>query len=161
MDSRMTPVTLPPTSTLRPLPARMPVWLAPWHRRMADLVERLPTQPPSALLAMALNRWLLPRLPEDARNALQGRAVALTVRDLGVRVCLRLEPHGFVAAPAGAEPVLHILATSEAFWQLARGDQDPDRMFFERRLVMEGDTELGLVLKNTLDAIGPDWLPWT
>jgi predicted lipid carrier protein YhbT len=30
-------------------------------------------------------------------------------------------------------------------------------MFFERVLVMEGDTELGLVLKNTLDAIGPLW----
>jgi predicted lipid carrier protein YhbT len=36
-----------------------------------------------------------------------------------------------------------------------RGDDDPDRLFFERVLVMEGDTEMGLVLKNTLDAIGP------
>ena len=26
---------------------------------------------------------------------------------------------------------------------------------------MEGDTELGLVLKNTLDAIGPLWTPPT
>jgi predicted lipid carrier protein YhbT len=25
---------------------------------------------------------------------------------------------------------------------------------------MEGDTELGLVLKNTLDAIGPLWPGW-
>ena len=30
-----------------------------------------------------------------------------------------------------------------------------DRLFFERALVMEGDTEMGLVLKNTLDAMGP------
>ncbi|MBS0304919.1 MAG: hypothetical protein JSR43_05995, partial [Proteobacteria bacterium] len=34
---------------------------------------------------------------------------------------------------------------------------DADRLFFDRALVMEGDTELGLVLKNTLDAIGPLW----
>jgi predicted lipid carrier protein YhbT len=38
---------------------------------------------------------------------------------------------------------------------LLRGEDDADRLFFERALVMEGDTEMGLVLKNTLDAIGP------
>jgi hypothetical protein len=31
------------------------------------------------------------------------------------------------------------------------------RLFFERALVMEGDTEFGLMIKNTLDAIGPLW----
>lgn len=145
---------------LRPLPPRMPGWLAPVHRRAADLVERLPTQPPSALFALALNRWLLPRLPDDARQALQGRVVGLAVRDFGLRVRLRLGPAGFGASGGSDEPALRIESTSDAFWQLARGDVDPDRLFFDRRLVMEGDTELGLVLKNTLDAIGPGWLPW-
>ncbi len=32
---------------------------------------------------------------------------------------------------------------------------DADTLFFSRRLTMEGDTELGLGLKNALDAI--DW----
>jgi len=140
---------------LRPLPG----WLAPVHRRAADFVECLPTQPPSALLALALNRWLLPRLPPDARQALQGRVVSLTVRDFGLRVRLRLGPVGLSASSGSEEPALRIEATSEAFWQLACGGIDPDRLFFDRRLVMEGDTELGLVLKNTLDAIGPAWLP--
>ncbi len=31
--------------------------------------------------------------------------------------------------------------------------EDSDTLFFNRRLVVEGDTELGLVAKNTLDAI--------
>lgn len=144
----------------RPLPPVVPAWLAPLHRRAADFVERLPTAPPSAVMALALNRWLLPRLPDDARQALQGQVVALSVKDWGLRLVMQLGPRGFVAAAGSAKPVLQIQATSEAFWQLARGDQDPDRLFFERRLVMEGDTELGLVLKNTLDAIGPGWLPW-
>ncbi len=146
--------------TLRPLPPRLPAWLAPLHRRAADLVERLPTAPPSAAMALALNRWLLPRLPEDARQALQGQVVTLAVKDWGLRLVMQLGSRGFVAAAGAAKPVLQIQATSEAYWQLAKGDQDPDRLFFERRLVMEGDTELGLVLKNTLDAIGPGWLPW-
>lgn len=156
----MNPSPIPLNPALRPLPPRLPGWLAPLHRRAADLVERLPTQPPSTLLALALNRWLLPRLPADARQALDGRVVGLTVRDFGLRVRLRLGPNGFGAAGGHDEPALRIEASSDAFWQLARGDEDPDRLFFDRRLVMEGDTELGLVLKNTLDAIGPDWLPW-
>ena len=31
--------------------------------------------------------------------------------------------------------------------------EDPDTLFFSRRLVVEGDTELGLIAKNTLDAV--------
>jgi predicted lipid carrier protein YhbT len=31
--------------------------------------------------------------------------------------------------------------------------EDPDTLFFSRRLLMEGDTELGLLVKNTLDAL--------
>ena len=33
--------------------------------------------------------------------------------------------------------------------------EDPDTLFFNRRLKIEGDTELGLVVKNLLDSI--DW----
>ena len=52
---------------------------------------------------------------------------------------------------------MRIAATADSYLRLLRGEDDPDRLFFERVLVMEGDTELGLVLKNTLDAIGPLW----
>jgi len=34
--------------------------------------------------------------------------------------------------------------------------EDPDTLFFTRRLVLEGDTALGLEIKNTLDALGWD-----
>ena len=36
---------------------------------------------------------------------------------------------------------------------------DPDTLFFERRLSIDGDTETGLRLKNLLDAVElPRWL---
>lgn len=44
-------------------------------------------------------------------------------------------------------------ATAHDFLLLAQRQQDPDTLFFSRRLSMEGDTELGLVVKNALDAI--------
>ena len=145
----------PDTMSRRPVPAGLPGVLAPLHRRVAAIVERLPAGPPSFAAARMLDHWLLARLPADARAALLGRVVALHVIDYGVRVRLRLGARGFEAVGERAPEALRIAATSTDFARLARGQDDPDRMFFEQRLMMEGDTELGLVLKNTLDAIGP------
>jgi predicted lipid carrier protein YhbT len=139
------------------LPSGLPELLAPLHRRLRALVERLPVRPPSLAAALALDRLLLPRLPADARLALTGHAVELRVTDFGLCVRLVLTPAGFAPAPAPATPALRITAPGRSYLRLLRGDDDPDRLFFERALVMEGDTELGLVLKNTLDAIGPLW----
>ncbi len=44
-----------------------------------------------------------------------------------------------------------------AFKTLAERRQDPDQLFFQRRLVIEGDTELGLGLKNLLDSLEWDF----
>lgn len=40
-----------------------------------------------------------------------------------------------------------------------RADMDADTLFFQRRLRISGDTELGLIVKNWLDASPrPAWL---
>ena len=136
--------------------AAMPAaeWLA---GRVRPLLQRLPIEPPAWALAVALNRWLLPRLPADARAALSQRAVEVAVTDLGLALRLQLDASGFHLAPPNAAIVLRIAAAAPVFWRLLRGTDDADRLFFERALVMEGDTEMGLILKNTLDAIGPLW----
>jgi predicted lipid carrier protein YhbT len=119
------------------------------------LIERLPIEPPSFVLAQVLNCVLLPRLDADARTALANRCVEVHVSDFGVKMRLALGARGFAPAPRGAEVVLRVAATASAFWRMASGEEDADTLFFERALVMEGDTEFGLLLKNTLDAIGP------
>lgn len=140
-----------------PRPAGLPAWLGPLHQRTCALVARLPVAPPSYLLAQVLDRVLLPRLPADARRALSAHCVELRVSDFALRVRLQIGPRGFVPAPDRGEPALRIVAPASSYLRLLRGEDDPDRLFFERALVMEGDTELGLMLKNTLDAVGPLW----
>ena len=76
---------------------------------------------------------------------------------MGLALPLLLRSNGFAVAPRSAAPALRIAAAASAYWRLLAGQDDADRLFFERQLVMEGDTEMGLVLKNTLDAIGPLW----
>ena len=137
-----------------------PSVLQRWERlagHMRPLVSRLPMQPPALALSLALNRLLWPKLDDGAREALSHRCVRVAVTDLGITLQLQLGPRGFAPAPQGSTPVLRIAAAAPAYWRLLRGEDDADRLFFERALVMEGDTEMGLVLKNTLDAIGPLW----
>jgi predicted lipid carrier protein YhbT len=124
-------------------------------RSLRALVRRLPIQPPSLLAALVLDRLLLPRLDEAQKALLAQRAVEVEVVELGLRVRLVLGDRGFTVARSSDAPVLTIRARADALWRLLRGEDDADRLFFDRALVMEGDTEFGLVLKNTLDAIGP------
>jgi predicted lipid carrier protein YhbT len=129
--------------------------LPPPPAALRRFIERLPPQPPSLLLALALNRVLLPKLDAAARAGLADRRVEVKVSDFGLRFLLELGAGGFAPALGDAPVALRIRATADALWRLAEGAEDADTLFFERRLVMEGDTEFGLLLKNTLDAIGP------
>ena len=98
-----------------------------------------------------------PRFPPELRDGLAGRVVAMEITDLGVRVRLCAGPRGFSAAGEQAVAALRIASRTSGWWRLARGLDDPDRLFFDRVLMMEGDTELGLLLKNSLDALGLLW----
>ncbi|MDY0055594.1 MAG: SCP2 sterol-binding domain-containing protein [Methyloversatilis sp.] len=138
----------------RSFPIRLPA-LPPPPAALRRLIARLPIQPPSRLLAAALNRALRPRLPADAALELADRTVEIEVRDFGLRCRLALRDGRFRSAPDHGPVALRIAADSASYLRLLRGDDDADRLFFERALVMEGDTEYGLLLKNTLDAIGP------
>src|SRR5690606_6690177 len=48
---------------------------------------------------------------------------------------------------------------SKDFLLLASRREDPDTLFFQRRLAIEGNTELGLQVKNLIDGIDADELP--
>ena len=129
--------------------------LPPPPAALRRLIGILPTEPPSFALAALLNRLLLPRLDASARAALSSQKVEIFVSDFGVRVRLVLQDDGFSVAERGGPARLRIAAPVQTYWRLVAGEEDADTLFFERALVMEGDTEYGLLLKNTLDAIGP------
>jgi predicted lipid carrier protein YhbT len=120
---------------------------------LAMLGRRLPAYPGSLLCAAALNLVLRPHLPQDVRASLLGKRVRVRVGDAGVVFDFSWREQRFNALPGGDEADLEIGADVRDFIALARREQDPDTLFFARRLSMEGDTELGLMVKNTLDAI--------
>ncbi|MDO5653236.1 MAG: SCP2 sterol-binding domain-containing protein [Brachymonas sp.] len=120
---------------------------------IAHLFSRLPTWPGSVAFASGVNLLLAQHMPADVAAALQGKRLRIAVRDAGVGFDFGWSGAGFVALSTSQQtPHLTITATAADFLALARREQDPDTLFFARRLVMEGDTELGLMVKNMLDA---------
>ena len=116
-------------------------------------LPRLPAYPGSLVFAAALNLAIASHLPADVRAALEGKVVRIDVTDARVHLNLRWRGERFEAAHGGAAPDLVIGASARDFLLLAQRREDPDTLFFGRRLTMQGDTELGLLVKNTLDAI--------
>lgn len=154
------PAELLPGSLRQRIGARLEAFRVPDFTvpaALARLVARLPQQPPTQVLTLALNLALGRILPRDTLEPLNGRLLQMRVLDAGLTLDFTLGATGFrpASAPAGTKPDLVIAATTRDFIALALREEDPDTLFFSRRLRMEGDTELGLLVKNTLDAV--DW----
>jgi len=88
---------------------------------------------------------------------LNGTPTQSAVSDLGLRVRPQPGAGGLRVAAGRSAKALRIVAPARSDWRLLRGEHDADRLLFERALVVDGDTEMGLMLKNTPDAIGPLW----
>jgi predicted lipid carrier protein YhbT len=94
---------------------------------------------------------LAARLPE-----IDGKSVCIHIRDAATELHFRIEQGRLrPAAPGHAD--VRISGKVEDYWQLATRREDPDTLFFSRRLCIEGDTETGVHVKNLLDALDYDW----
>ena len=119
----------------------------------ATLVSLLPTFPPSFAFTRVLNLALGRIIPRQYLEPLHGKQIEIRVKNLGLNLYFTIDADRFTPTRFGKVPDLAISATAQDFFLLATRREDPDTLFFSRRLIVEGDTELGLVAKNTLDAI--------
>lgn len=107
----------------------------------------------SLALATGLNVFLRRKLPAELYDRLQGHEIAIEVKDTPVRMSFRVSGHHFVPVRPSGAPLVRFRASVRDFMLLAAREEDADTLFFGRRLVVEGDTEAALLVKNTLDAL--------
>ena len=138
-------------------PAAHPAFVLPPFVRA--VTSRLPAFPAAVAGALTLS-LVAPRIVgRDALAALEGRTFRIFVRDAATGVAFRIAPGRFEPLRPGCEVDVTFTANAADFLRLATRRADPDTLFFDRRLVIEGDTETGLQLKNMLDAVElPRWL---
>lgn len=116
---------------------------------------RIPESLHSRLLCEVLNRVLEPELREGELDFLEHRCLAIQIPELSTR--FRITMKGARLHPATHRtPELTLRGGVREFLQLAVREEDPDTLFFQRRLHLDGESELGLLVKNFLDALEID-----
>ncbi|MDR2092765.1 MAG: SCP2 sterol-binding domain-containing protein [Azoarcus sp.] len=134
--------------------ARLPAFTVP--EPLARLNAKLPQLPATLALTTALNLAPEALLPRAALLPLTDRRLCVRVLDAGFSLDFTLGADGrFRPCHAGAPADLTISATLRDFIVLALCEEDADTLFFGRRLHIEGDTRLGVLVKNTLNTV--DW----
>jgi len=128
---------------------------------VSALGAKLPQWPHAVALTAGLNAAAkMKLLPEDSLELLENRTFFVEVLDTGGRACFTYRQGLFRPLFYVPEALdLTFRANLSAFLQLLARQEDPDTLFFNRELSIEGDTELGLVVKNMLDAVEWPQLP--
>lgn len=127
-------------------------WLPP-PRRLRPWLSRVPRSMRERLLLRLLAPALATPQVRRILDSINGRRLGIDVRDLDLRWVLVMEADGLRLADGVAEATVSGSATDLLL--LASRLEDADTLFFQRRLMLTGDTELGLTVRNLLDR-----LPW-
>lgn len=109
------------------------------------------------LLAKLLNLMFKPQIAEDELTFLQGKWVAINVADIGLVFQISFDEQLILSNQQIAD--VTFTANVPELLLVAAGKEDPDTLFFQRKLLIDGDTELGLEIKNMLLSIELDSLP--
>jgi len=120
--------------------------------RPLSLLPRPITQQGFALLC---NQFFSAALAADELNFLDRRVLCIALDDAGISLSLSLAGKRLRSSNAEQPADVTIRGNTYDLMLMMSQREDADTLFFQRRLRLEGDTELGLHLKNFLDAWEP------
>ena len=90
---------------------------------------------------------------------LEDRWLKVSVIDLGLHWFISYQDDQLVVTQECAHEDVSFSGYCNDFILIAARKEDPDTLFFQRRLQIEGDTELGLEVKNLMDSLDFSTLP--
>jgi predicted lipid carrier protein YhbT len=111
------------------------------------------------VVEFGLGQFFKESIQQDDLQALEGRRVLLEIRDLKLQFLIGVVNGVPRLIQSVREPDVSIRGNLEEFILLASNREDPDTQFFQRRITIEGDTDLGLEVKNLIYSLDPDRLP--
>ncbi len=125
-------------------------------------LHRMPVlRPPGRLMTEAFvrlfNHGMRGQRACERLAELSGKRVRICVTEPPLVFDVTVGSDGLLKAAWNESMDVIIRGSLADFRALATRAEDPDTLFFERRLCVEGDTETGLAIKNALDALEWDW----
>lgn len=120
----------------------------PGLARIARLTEALQAE----LFSGLINHLIRHQAFTAGLAGLEGKRLWLCITDIALCLKLRIVGRRLMPEPESSGWDIRIQGSARSLWRLAGRAEDPDTLFFNRELTLEGDTEAALYLKNLLDA---------
>ena len=134
--------------------------LRPIAKKVVGIPGRvIPYAAQKKVLSVVLNQAFREPLKHGELDFLEGAKVRIKVTDLNIDWLIQVGSDSFVPIERELDDDVSISGESPDFILLATRRADPDTLFFQRKIRIEGDTELGLGVKNTMDSMDWDDLP--
>ena len=138
----------------------IPEFFRPIARKVISIPGRfIPYSAQKPVLSIALNEAFREPLQHGELDFLEDSKVRIKVTDLCLDWLILVGANRFIPIDRNLDEDVCISGESLDFALLAARQADPDSLFFQRRIRIEGDTELGLGVKNTMDSMDWDDLP--
>ncbi len=118
----------------------------------------IPSKLHSNILSQFLNKLLISEINEGDLDFLLDKKLCIKINDANIKYYITLKiskskTRKISPSSFSTQNDIEISASIYDFLQLAARQQDPDTLVFQRRLIMQGNTELGLEIKNFLDGL--------
>lgn len=110
-------------------------------------------------LTIVLSRLFGEAIDDGDFDFLEGRWLEIHISDLALKWFISFDNDQLVIQPDAPQVDVRFIANGDDLLLIAARKEDPDTLFFQRRLRIEGDTELGLEVKNLIDSVELDRLP--
>ena len=138
----------------------IPEFVRPMAKKAIGIPGRLiPYSAQKQVLSTVLNQAFREPLRHGELDFLEGAKVRIKITDLCMDWLISVADDRFTPIERELEDDVCISGESLDFVLLAARQADPDTLFFQRRIRIQGDTELGLGVKNTMDSMDWDDLP--
>jgi predicted lipid carrier protein YhbT len=119
----------------------------------------LPKSVQTKLLLEGLKRVFHEALDDGDFEFLENKWLKVSIRDLDLCWYISYQSGALITSNHVDLEDVSFSGNLNDLVLIAGRKEDPDTLFFQRRLSIEGDTELGLEVKNLMDSIDLDELP--
>ncbi len=127
---------------------------------LAKPLSLIPCRVHATVISNVLNQVLAGQIVDGDLEFMTGRHLQVEVMDTGIRFDISFDGRRLQSVSSGNSPDLVFRGNLHDFLLLVTRREDSDTLFFQRRLKIEGDTDMGLEIKNFLDAIEIESLPY-
>lgn len=127
------------------------------NSRLPKVPAKLTRFTPAPVMELFLNTGVNHLLKEERQqnelDFLKGQVARVEVTDLNFDFSFTLINQKLVIKVPAEKGDATLKSDQESMLKILHGEVDPDTLFFRRKLLITGDTELGLYIKNMIDTI--------